>query len=79
MTASYSQFTRCDLDNDGRADLFVLRFDARRAVRQSCTGTGTIRCERATRRRPCRQVSSVKRIMTGAVAYNIPAVFVTSA
>ena len=28
MTASYSQFTTCDLDNNGMTDLFLLRFDA---------------------------------------------------
>ena len=44
MTASYSQFTTCDLDNGGRICLCCASTQRRAAVRQSCTGTGTIRC-----------------------------------
>ena len=80
MTASYSQFTTCDLDNDGRADLFVLRFDA-----ETHRGAAELYRYRTDQMQRGPEVSlahdaaSVKRIMTGFVAYNIPAVFVTSA
>lgn len=80
MTASYSQFTTCDLDNDGRADLFVLRADA-----ESNQGAAELyryrndQMERGHEVKLTAQAASVKRILTGYVAYNIPAVFVTSA
>ena len=80
MTASYSQFTTCDLDNDGKTDLFLLRFDA-----ESKQGTAELYRYRNDQMEKGREVPlvsgavCVKRIMTGSVAYNIPAVFVTSA
>ena len=80
MTASYSQFTTCDLDNDGRADLFVLRFDAE--TRRGAAELYRYRNDQMQRGPEvslAHDAASVKRIMTGAVAYNIPAVFVTSA
>ena len=80
MTASYSQFTTCDLDNNGMTDLFLLRFDAEKKQ-----GTAELYRYRKGQMEKGQEVPlsssavSVKRIMTGAVAYNIPAVFVTSA
>ena len=80
MTASYSQFTTCDLDNDGRADLFVLRFDAE--TRRGAAELYRYRNDQMQRGPEvslAHDAASVKRIMRGAVSYNIPAVFVTSA
>ena len=80
MTASYSQFTTCDLDNNGMTDLFLLRFDAEKKQ-----GTAELYRYRKGLMEKGQEIPlsssavSVKRIMTGAVAYNIPAVFVTSA
>ena len=72
MTASYSQFTTCDLDNDGRADLFVLRFDAE--TRRGAAELYRYRNDQMQRGPEvslAHDAASVKRIMTGAVAYNI--------
>ena len=80
MTASYSQFTTCDLDNDARADLFLLRLDpeSRKATAELYRYRDE-KMERGPEVALTRDVQSVKRITTGFVAYNIPAVFVTSA
>ena len=66
MTASYSQFTTCDLDNDGRADLFVLRFDAE--TRRGAAELYRYRNDQMQRGPEvslAHDAASVKRIMTG--------------
>lgn len=78
MSASYSSFTLTDLDNDGRKDLFLLRFeqDGAPAVAE------LYRCrdgqmERGANALLSEQMLAAKRVTTGLVAYNLPAVFVT--
>lgn len=80
MSASYSQFTVADLDNDGKSDIFLLRLDP-----ESHQGAAELyrcrdgRMERGPEVSLSSGAQSVKRVTTGFVAYNIPAVFVTSA
>lgn len=78
MTANYSQFTLCDLDNNAKEDLFVLRLDA-----DSHPGAAELyrykdgAMERGSEVRLSSGVTKIKRMTTGLVAYNLPAVFVT--
>ena len=80
MTASCSQLAVCDLDNNAKADLFVLRVDA-----ETHQGAAELwryrdgRMERGPEVPLSSGVTAVKRITTGFVAYNLPAVFVTGA
>ncbi len=80
MSASYSQFAVTDLDNDGKSDLFVLRFDpeSRQGVAELYRDQDG-QLERGNEVPLAAEALSVKRMITGYVAYNIPAVFVASA
>ena len=78
MTANYSQFTLCDLDNNGKQDLFVLRIDT-----ENRPGEAELyrykdgAMERGSEVKLSSGVTKIKRMTTGLVAYNLPAVFVT--
>lgn len=80
MTANYSQFTVADLDNDGKNDLLLLRLEA-----DSVSGVAELcrfrsgRMERGHAQSLSAGAVQLRRITTGLAAYNIPAVFVTSA
>ena len=78
MTANYSQFTLCDLDNNGKQDLFVLRIDTEKYPGEAELyryKDGAM--ERGSAVRLSSGVTKIKRMTTGLVAYNLPAVFVT--
>ena len=79
MSANYSEYTLADLDGDGRTDLFLLRFEPEQR-------SGVAELYRwqdgQLAREPEASMSAgaqqVKRIISGNLTYNVPAVFVAS-
>ena len=79
LSANYSEYTLADLDGDGQKDIFLLRFDP-----EQRTGVAELyRCvdgqfERAPEASMSAGVEGIKRILTGYLSYDVPAVFVAS-
>lgn len=79
MSANYTEYTVTDLDNDGRRDIFVLRFDG-----ESQKGVAELyrysegQLEREPEVGMSEGAGAVKRIISGYMAHDIPAVFVAS-
>ena len=79
MSANYTEYTVADLDNDGRKDIFVLHFDGE-------TQKGVVELYRykdgQLEREPEVGMSdgagSAKRMISGYMAHDVPAVFVAS-
>ena len=80
MSANYSEYRTVDLDGDGRKDLFILRFDA-----EQPQGVAELyrwkdgQLEREKEAYLTHGVSAVKRILTGNLTKDIPAVFAAGA
>ncbi|MCI8842704.1 MAG: hypothetical protein HFF08_01135 [Oscillospiraceae bacterium] len=79
MSASYSAYTTCDLNNDGNTDLFLIRLNAEEGggVAEYYRYTGE-QIEREPEASMSLGAGAVKRILTGKVAGGVPAVFVAS-
>lgn len=80
MSANYSEYRVADLDNDGKPDIFVLRADAEQPqmiAELYCWRDGQI--ERAPEAYLSTGATQVKRIVTGKLTQNTPAIFVASA
>lgn len=79
MSATYSEYTTTDLDGDGRKDIFLLRFDT-----EERTGIAELYryhaglLEREPEARLSVGAQSVKRIISGNLMQDVPAVFVAS-
>lgn len=79
MSANYSEYTLADLDGDGQKDIFLLRFDS-----EQRTGVAELyrwmdgQFERAPEASMSAGVEGIKRILTGYLTYDVPAVFVAS-
>ena len=79
MNASCTEYRSVDMEGDGRSELFLLRFNA-----EEQTGVAELYSYRdgALERQPEAQlsqgISAIKRIITGFVTENVPAVFVAS-
>ncbi len=78
MSAPYSEYTTTDLDGDGQKDIFLLRFDAEQRNRVA----ELYRChegllEREPEAMLSSGVQSVRRIISGNLTLNVPAVFVS--
>lgn len=77
MSANYTEYTVADLDGDGMRDIFLIRFDAEQP--QAAAELYRFR-DGQMAREPEAQLSlgvqSVKRIVTGNLTRNVPAVFV---
>ena len=77
MSANYTEYTVTDLDGDGNKDVFLIRFDA-----EQPQGVAELyRChdgqlEREPEAMLSDGVQAVKRIVTGYLTRNVPAVFV---
>lgn len=80
MSSNYSAYTVADLDVDGRTDLFLIRFDSEM---QSGTAEFYRYNSGVMVREPelalAQGVTSIKRITTGFMDANVPAVFVAGA
>lgn len=79
MNAAYSAYTTTDLDRDGTTDIFLLRPDSeqRNAVAELYRWQKD-ELERDTEANLSTGADSVKRIIAGNMAENVPAVFVAS-
>lgn len=79
MSANYNEYTIADLDRDGKMDIFLLRFSAevRNGVAEYYHHTGS-QIERAPESMLSTGVENVRRIITGYVDNEVPAVFVAS-
>lgn len=79
MSANYTQYIVTDLDNDGQKDIFLLRFDA-----DTQKGVAELyryrdgQFEREPEAEMSNGVGAVKRIISGCMMYDVPAVFVAS-
>jgi len=77
MSANYSSLETFDLDQDGRQDLFLIRFEAE-------TQSGSVELYRFVdgvmlrdpEQRLSEGITSVRRVITGYTSENVPAVFV---
>ena len=80
MNANYSEYRVADLDGDGRKDIFILRFDA-----EQPQGVAELyhwkdgQLERKPEAYLTAGASQVKRILSGNLMKDVPAVFVASA
>ena len=79
MSANYTEYTVADLDNDGRRDIFLLRFDGetQKGVAELYRYTGD-QLEREPEAGMSDGAGAVKRIISGYMAHDVPAVFVAS-
>lgn len=79
MSANYSEYSLTDLDGNGKKDLFLLRFDA-----QQRTGVAELyrmeggQMAREPEANLSAGIEAVKRIITGSMTQDVPAVFVAS-
>jgi len=79
MSANYTEYKTVDLNSDGLSDVMVLRFST-----EDGTGVAELysyrggQMERAPETAMSTGVSSIKRIITGFMDVNVPAVFVAS-
>ncbi len=79
LRANYSEYTLADLDGDGISELLLLRFDA-----ESRAGVAELyrmkngQLEREQEVSMTEGATQIKRIITGRLAENVPAVFVAS-
>ncbi len=77
MSANYSEYALTDLDGDGLRDVFLLRLDA-----DAHSGVGELyrytgdQMEREAEASMSPGITAIKRIITGNLAQNVPAVFV---
>ena len=80
LSTNYSEYRCVDLDEDGRTDLFVLRFDAEQpqGVAELYRWQGD-QMEREPEAYLTAGASPVKRIVSGDLMEDVPAVFVASA
>ena len=79
MSANYTQYTTADLDGDGRKDIFILRFDAEE--RKGVAELYRYRDGQMAREAEASMstgVESVKRIVSGFMDKDVPAIFVAS-
>ena len=80
MNANYSEYRVADLDSDGQKDIFILRFDA-----EQPQGVAELyhwkdgQLEREPEAYLTAGASQVKRILSGNLMKDVPAVFVASA
>mgnify|MGYP004481448703 FL=1 len=79
LSCNYTEYTVADLTNDGVSDLFVLRFDAeeRTGVAELYTYNNGM-MEREPEASMSTGVNTVKRIISGSIGGNVPAVLVAS-
>ncbi len=79
MSANYTEYTVADLDNDGRKDIFLLRFEgeSQKGVAELYRYSGD-QMEREPEVGMSDGVGAIKRIISGYMAHNVPAVFVAS-
>ncbi len=79
MSTNYSEYTTADLDNNGLSEVVVLRFDSEEhtgVVERFCYRDGQL--ERDPEVLMSTSIGSIKRIITGKLQENVPAVFVAS-
>lgn len=79
LSTNYSEYTTVDLDGDGQKDIFLYRYDSetQKGVAELYRYDGT-QLEREPEANISEGAGAVKRIITGEMAHNVPAVFVAS-